>query len=314
MLQFLNGKEGELNMDLPNNPLVNSTLGLLDGDLKSQQDHTEGTKVWGSDSSLALATIKALSNGYNLIEIMSEFEKWHTDGKYTADGVVQTVGKTTNAAVLKFAETHDPFSSGGVEEDDNGSGALARMMPVVLYLYSQYGSEFLNNETAMLTLHQIAGLTHNNPRGLVGIGLYAIFIGQILDGFELESALDRAVGLAYEYYAEHEIFAKALPEYENLNTPDFVNKPMDEIIATGYIVNTLEAISWVLLNTDSYDAAMKLTLEIPGKSHAILPLIGTVAAVVYQKHDYPEDIVTFKMQEKLAILLNNADLSGKFTI
>ncbi|MCM0582303.1 ADP-ribosylglycohydrolase family protein [Weissella diestrammenae] len=301
-------------MDLPNNPLINSTLGLLDGDLKSQQDHTEGTQVWGSDSSLTLATINALSNGYNLIDIMNEFEKWYAEGKYTANGQIQTIGKTTQGAILRFSENHDPFSSGGIAEDDNGSGALTRMMPVILYLYSQYGSDFINNETAMLTLHQIAGLTHNHPRGLVGIGLYAILIGQILDGFDLEMALDRAVGLAYEYYSEHDIFAEALSEFENLNTPDFVNKPMKELKATGYIVDTLEVITWVLLNTDSYDAAMKLTVEIPGKSHAILPLVGTVAAIIYQQHDYPSDIVTHDMQTELETLLNKAVLSGKFAI
>ncbi|AVH75659.1 ADP-ribosylglycohydrolase family protein [Weissella koreensis] len=301
-------------MDLPNNPLINSTLGMLDGDLLTQKHLPLEQRRWSSGSSLALATIDALSISYDINKIMQAFEAWYEHGKYTVDGHIQTAGKTTKKALDDYLIKQDPFSSGGSLEDDNGSGALARMLPMVIYIYSHYGSDFVNNETAMLTLHQVAGLTHNHPRGLMGIGLYAILVGQILDGFDFENALDRAVGISYEYYSEHGLFAGFLKELDNLNTPDFSSQPQSALNGSGYIIDTLENLVWILLNTHSYQEAIQAADQVKGPSKKIVPIVGSVAALMYGR---PNDINVMKRFDAafdVKNMLFKANQSGEFVI
>ena len=100
-------------MTLPDNPLINSTLGLINGDLFAQKIIMGDGSQWGSDSSLTLATIASLSNGYILTDIMTQFSYWYTTGAYTADGAPQTAGDVTRLAIENFRQTQDPFTSGG---------------------------------------------------------------------------------------------------------------------------------------------------------------------------------------------------------
>lgn len=301
-------------MDLPNNPLINSTLGMLDGDLLTQKHLPLEQRRWSSGSSLALATIDALSISYDINKIMQAFEAWYQHGKYSVDGYIQTAGKTTQKALDNYLETKDPFSSGGISEDDNGSGALTRIMPMVIYIYSHYGSDFVNNETAMLTLHQVAGLTHNYPRGLMGIGLYAILVGQILDGFEFEMALDRAVGISYEYYSEHSLFAGYLKELDNLNTPDFSSQPQSALNGSGYIIYTLENLVWILLNTSSYQEAIQAADQVQGPSKKIVTIVGAVAALVYGQPNDAPIIERIESAPDVKKMLIRANQSGEFEI
>lgn len=301
-------------MDLPNNPLINSTLGMLDGDLLTQKHLPLEQRRWSSGSSLALATIDALSKNYDINEIMQAFEAWYKHGKYTVDGKIQPAGKTTKKALDTYLATQDPFSSGGISEDDNGSGALARIMPMIIYMYSRYGSDFVNNETAMLTLHQVAGLTHNYPRGLMGIGLYAILVGQILDGFEFETALDRAVGISYEYYSEHSLFAGFLKELDNLNTPDFSSQPQEALNGSGYIVDTLENLVWILLNTKSYQEAIQAADQVQGPSKKIVAIVGAVAALIYGRPIKADLSSRLEVAPKVKKMLIQASRSGRFEI
>lgn len=302
----------EINMDLPNNPFINSTLGLFDGDIQAAKLRGLDTTIWGSECALTLATIDAMSLNYNLNDIMNSFERWAQNGAYTADGEVRHIGRTTQQALERFAQAQDPFSSGGIADDDNGSGALTRMMPVIFYVYTKYGSDFINDEAAMLILHQVAGLTHNHPRGLMGIGFYAILVGQILDGFDFLNALDRAIGITYEYYAEHAIFMPFLSEFDNLNTPDFMNQSKDDLNVTGYVVQSLEALVWVFLNTTSYQEALDVTQTVPGKPEAIMPLIGSLGAVLYQKHTWPNLTDLLQQNPQLNAILQRGSQSGVF--
>lgn len=304
-------------MSLPDNPLINSTLGLINADLYAQKLNNELTPQWGADSSLNLATIASLSKGYDLNDIMTEFEAWYQHGKYTSDGQTQDarsaeIGRTTRIALEKYLQAHDPFSSGGQSETDNGNGALLRITPVVMFLQSQYGDDFVIDAPAMLILHQVGGLTHNHPRGLIAIGLYAMILNRLMAGAPLTIAIDNAIGMAYEYYAGAGVFVDELQAFERLNTPDFENMPIQDVIASDYVLDTLEATVWVLLNSHSYQDALNLAAQLPGDPTRVTMVVGAVAGIMYGHDQLPKSWLNDDEYRLIKEVLEQAANSGQF--
>jgi ADP-ribosylglycohydrolase len=304
-------------MSLPDNPLINSTLGLINADLYGQKLNNETALQWGADSSLNLATIASLSNGYNLTNIMDEFEAWYQTGKYTVGLTTQgmraeEISNTTRYALEKFLQTRDPFSSGGQTENDNDNGALMRITPVVMYLQSQYGEDFVSDAPAMLILHQIGGLTHNHPRGLIALGLYALLLNRLMDGLQLQVALDSAIGTAYEYYSGAKVFVDELQSFERLNTPDFGNMPIEDVSASDDIVDTLEAVVWVLVNSNSYQDALNLAAQIKGNPNHVAMLVGAVAGILYGHGQLPKSWLNDSEYSSIKEILEQAADSSQF--
>ncbi|MCS8561002.1 ADP-ribosylglycohydrolase family protein [Weissella cibaria] len=299
-------------MTLSDNPLINSTLGLINGDLFAQKIIMGDSSQWSSDSSLTLATIDSLSNGYILTDIMTQFTYWYTTGAYTADGAPQHAGDVTRMAIENFRQTQDPFTSGGRDESDNANGALLRITPVVLYLQATYGEDFIKDDPAMLTLHQVGGLTHNHPRSLIAIGLYAMLLNGLLSGMSLPAAFDFAISNSYEYYAKHAVFADELVAFEALNTPDFENMPIESLHASGYVVDTLAATIWVLLNSQNYEDALTLAAGLPGEPTRIMPLVGAVAGLMYHQAQLPTTWLNAHELTIVTRVLEKAEQSGRF--
>ena len=92
----------------------------------------EGT--WSDDSSMTLATLDSIKNGYDLEDIMDKFVDWFKEGEYTPFGEVFDVGMTTARAIYQYEKEFDVRTCGELSERSNGNGSLMRIMPVCLYL------------------------------------------------------------------------------------------------------------------------------------------------------------------------------------
>lgn len=268
-------------MDLPDNALKRTTLGLIHADLIVQNMYAQGKRDWRADGSLTLATIAALSRSYNLYTIMERFVSWYRRGTFTALGKRQPVGPVTELALKHYIKNHDPFSSGVVAGQDQGNAALLRITPMVLYLHAEYGPEFVNNEPAMLSLHQVTGLTHNQPLALMTNGFYAMLVNQLLEGQSLQVSFERAISQGYDYYARHHFFAGHLAAFNRLNLPDFKHTPQKDILASDQALDTLEAAIWVVFHSQSYQEALNLTGELGGHPARVLPLVGSLSALLF---------------------------------
>lgn len=263
------------------NDLDNITLGILQADLLVQELEGQPQADWRAAGSLTLATISSLSRGYNLAALMDQFTYWYLHADYTALRKKQVPGRVTEKAIQHYLDNRDPFSSGSLLPEDSENGALLRITPVVLYLHSEYGENFVTKDPAMLILHQICGVTHNTPRTLMAVGLYAMIVNQLLSGESLEVALDDAISSAFEYYAKHPIFAAELSAFDTLNTPDFKSLSVNDITASADVIDTLEAMLWVLLNTSDKFSALHLASELKGSPQRMLPLLGAMTGIMY---------------------------------
>ena len=213
--------------------------------------HNQPAGTWSDDTSLTLALLDSLvtCKGVDYRDIMDKFTSWLMYGEYTATGEVFDIGNSTSRAIMNYGRGMNPLECGGVTEYENGNGALMRILPIAYYLCARdyqdvgYQIEIVNN---------IASLTHQHSISLIGCDIYVrIAMKLITESQSLYQSIEQGVEEIISYYDK--IGAAGLEVYDRLrNMEHFSRLPKEVIRSSGYVVDTLEAVLWCLLNTDSF--------------------------------------------------------------
>ena len=117
--------------------------------------------TWSDDSSMVLATLDSIVNKkLDLDRMMLNFIEWQTNGKYTQDGFMFSIGNTTATSLNSYKNTLNTAICGQKSENSNGNGSLMRIMPIAIYLYDKYGVNALDNKENVKLVKDISALTH----------------------------------------------------------------------------------------------------------------------------------------------------------
>jgi ADP-ribosylglycohydrolase len=222
--------------------------------------YDEPVGTWSDDTSLTLCTMESLNDGYSLENIGKRFCQWLFEAYWTPYGYVFDAGVTTFLALERIHKDHIPASeSGSASEDDNGNGALMRILPAALYFHSLPLDHFLQN------IHEITAITHAHPRSLIGCGIYSLIVRKLLNGKSKKTAYNDAVNEALNYYNKDERFKNELKHFLRIVSHEIGTLPQEDIVTSGYIVETLESALWCFLQhsntSDIITTAVRLGLE-----------------------------------------------------
>lgn len=236
--------------------------------------------TWSDDTSMTLATLDALSAAEpNLNNIMDTFLDWNDNGAYTPYKRAYDQGAGTLVALQRYRQDGNAQTAGGSSELDNGNGALMRIVPAIFYARHKYGQNLMDNPQALEFLHQVAGLTHNHPRGHIAIGIYAAIMYQILNGIEKSVAIRNGIHQAYVRYMSMPKYAVELKPFERLIDAQFGTLPVTAINSSGYVVDTLEAVIWLLANYDNYEELIVEAVRLGDDTDSIAAIAGAVELV-----------------------------------
>lgn len=238
---------------------------------------------WGTQTSMSLTTVASLSHGYQLSDVMNHFQNWYKRNQFAPDQTLQRIDAITKKAMDNYTKNKDILASGVLEDSADSDDVLVRMLPVALYLHHEYGVSFINDEVAMMTLHRITGLTHNDEGVLVTVGMLSLILSQLLEKQSIRDAVENGLAFGFEYYSRHKVFKEELSAFEELNLPDFANIPINNITLDGRSASTLEAIIWSLLNSDSYTEAMHNAFLHGHVNNVVPTVVSAIAAIVYQE-------------------------------
>jgi len=237
---------------------------------------------WTDDSSLTLALLDSIckTDRLDLRHIMNCFVDWLDHGAYTPYGYAYDIGTGTLQAINAYKQGRDPYQCGSKSEQNNGNGSLMRIMPACLYCYEQ-GME--DNE-AIQAIHEVGSLTHAHIRPNIACGLYYFMVKAIVSGkgVSFKDRLQEGMDLGFAYYE------KALQDHENLAYYDrlrdlsaFAQVPAEKISSSGYVVDTLEAAVWAVVNTDSYESALLKAVNLGNDSDTVGAVAGGLAGLGY---------------------------------
>lgn len=243
--------------------------------------HRQPAGTWSDDTGLTLALLDSIAvrRGIDCRDIMDHFVLWMEDGEYTASGKAFDIGHTTAEAVRNYKCGINPPECGGAADDDNGNGSLMRILPVAFYLHLR---PELSVDEGMELVHLVSSLTHRHRVSLIGCGIYVSAALKLMaEGMTVKEGVKQGIGEAFRYY-ERRGWDEELFSYNRLRDLDiFASFSEKDIRSSGYVVDTLEAALWCLLNTDSFHDCVLKAVNLGDDTDTVGAVAGGLAGIYY---------------------------------
>lgn len=255
-------------------------------DYRGYGSHPVPAGTWSDDTSMTIATLDSLAYGLDYDDMMHRFCDWKHKAKYTATGEVFDMGITTNHALSRYIKGTPALECGCCDEYDNGNGSLMRIIPAALYC--KYKMPFASIEEHIDVIHKTSQLTHAHPRSVVGCGIYALILMELLS-WRNKSAIRLALSKANAYYDTLPEYKGELSHYMRVFQMCDELPVEDEIKSTGYVVTTLEAALWCLLTTNSYGECILKAVNLGNDTDTVAAVAGGLAGVLYGVEGIPSE-------------------------
>ena len=175
-----------------------------------------------------------------------------------------------------------------------------RILPVALYCVD---SNMSDNEIIEL-VSNVSSLTHGHEIGILACYIYVKYILFLINGCTKEEAYKKIKELDYSYFTND-----SLSVYDRLLKDDIRTLKLSDIKSTAYVVDTLEASFYVLLNCDNYRQSIIGAINLGNDTDTIAAIVGSMAGIIYGYNDIPE-----KWIDGLAKKDYLLDLASKFEL
>ena len=242
--------------------------------------------TWSDDTSMEIATIDSYINckGWNYEDIMNNFYAWLNDAKYTSRGITFDVGTTCLRAVKNYYYNGIPPLESGLDDmRSNGNGSLMRILPIAYYCFYKK----LNSDDTYELVKDISSLTHRHEISILGCYIYVIYVMKLLDNKDKYDAYKEIQNEDYSKFS-----SESLEYYKRILKADIYENVEDDIKSSGYVVDSLEASLWSLLNTDNYKDSIITAVNLGGDTDTIAAITGSMSGIIYGIESFPEDWVS----------------------
>lgn len=256
--------------------------------MRAYGTYNQPAGTWSDDTSMTLCLVDSLIKGLDYHDIMKNFANWLLKSEFTPYGETFDYGIATRKAVARFAEGVAPLECGGRGVYDNGNGSLMRILPLVFYLRSTYGTNFAQQAEAFEVIHQVSALTHAHERSLIACGIYLSIAAKLMDKMEPQTAVAQGIGQAKQFYEDQLRYKAEFMNFSRLLDKNFAKLSIDEINSSGYVVDTLEAAVWCLLNTSSYESCVLKAVNLGEDTDTVAAVAGGLAGLYYGYDNIPQ--------------------------
>ena len=175
--------------------------------------------------------------------------------------------------------TREPQAYPGLtREDSAGNGSLMRLAPVVLYFHPD---KYPDPHEAMVAAVDASRTTHGEPRCLDACRVFAWMLHVALSGEGREAVFD------------HRALLRACPDLhpdiQDVVAGSYREKDRDQIVSSGYVVQTLEAVLWVLWQGGSFREGALLAANLGGDADTVTAIYGQLAGALASEAGLPRD-------------------------
>lgn len=235
--------------------------------------------TWSDDSSLSFCLAESLSTAYDLRDVSNRFISWLDTGYWSARGEAFGLGRSTGAAITRLRNSSmHPSRAGLRREQDNGNGSLMRILPIVFYVKDKS-----SDERAWI-VSELSSLTHGHRRTQLACIFYIEIALNVLKGLDLHTAWrSAAIDFSSRYVSESE-----LSHFLMILSEDFPEIPAEMIHSSAYVIDSLEAAFWCLLNAKTYKDTILKAVNLGGDTDTIASITGGIAGLYYGEESIPE--------------------------
>ncbi len=231
---------------------------------------------WTDDTSMALALADSLiaHPGFDADDLMRRFVSWWQDGKYSCTGHCFDIGVTTSQALSRYRRTGDPFA-GSADEQTAGNGSLMRLAPVAL-------SALYDADEVRRIAREQSRTTHGAPQAVEACEWFADALRRAILGASRQEVL------AARPWAGH-------PAVAAMASGAWRGRPRVDVRSSGYVMHTIEAALWAIDQTETFEAAVLLAVNLGDDADTTGAVTGQLAGALYGQHSIPQ-----RWLEKLA--------------
>jgi len=252
-------------------------------DMLEYGTHNQPAGTWSDDSSLAFCLAESLLNGYNLEDIASKFLQWYNTEIWTPYGHVFDIGIATRNAIYQISKGTNPILCGGFEENDNGNGSLMRILPLAFYLQND-----TNLDLIFQKVKEISSITHAHFRSVFACFIYILYVLEILDGKDKNQAYQNMQSKVNGFISENDFNIQELHLFDRILKYDIATFSRDEIYSTGYVLYSLEASLWCVLNSNSYEETVLKAVNLGNDTDTTGAIAGGLAGLIYGFENIPK--------------------------
>lgn len=239
--------------------------------------HNVEAGVYSDDTSMTLATMDSIikQNGIiNYNDIADKFCNWVNNNEYTATNKIFDIGMTTKYALIKYFNNKiDATMCGGTNINENGNGSLMRMLPIALYCFYKN----IKDDNEIFTLvKNLSSITHAHDISILGCYIYVRYVISLLETKNKISSYNFIKKLDYSMFIE-----EVKLEYSRILFSDISTLNINDINSSGYVVDTLEAVFWIILNCSNYNESIIGAINLGGDTDTIGAITGSIAGILY---------------------------------
>lgn len=243
-------------------------------------DQLKGT--WSDDTSLTLCLAESIKEGLDLDKLAQKFIAWKNDNYWTARGWVFDIGIGTRMAIERLENGVEAVLAGGTGENDNGNGALMRILPLITFIKD------LDIDERFEWTKKVSSLTHGHIRSVMACFYYLEFAKKIMEGKEKFQAYQELQTEVLEYFKSRNIDVKEIELFKRLFEQDISLLNEVDIKSSGYVIHTLEASIWCLLKTTNYKEAVLKAVNLGNDTDTTGAITGGLAVLVYGIDNIPK--------------------------
>lgn len=237
--------------------------------------------TWSDDSSLAFCLAESLNKGYNLDDIALNFINWKQQGYWGAHHKVFDIGGATRFAIDRLIKGCSPLLSGGMMEDDNGNGGLMRIIPLVFVIQDLPVAERYKK------IKEVCAITHAHFRSVFSCFIYLEFALEILNGKAKDIAYSNMQQSVNAFAEENQFNPKELELFRRILKGNIKQEAEKAIHSGGYVLHTLEASLWCILNNRNYADAVLKAVNLGADTDTTGCVTGGLAGLLFGYDNIP---------------------------
>ncbi len=229
---------------------------------------------WTDDTAMALCLADSLiqCEGFDARDQMERYCRWRDEGLWSSTGICFDIGYTTAAALRRFEQTGDPYA-GSTDPLTSGNGSLMRLAPIPMFYVEDL------QKVAYYAVES-SRTTHASREAVDACRLFAVMVALALRGEPKHVILLET----YARYFESEDLAPAIAE---IAQGSYLRKKETDLIANGYVVNTLQAALWSFWQAENFRQAVLLAANLGYDSDTTAAVCGQIAGAFYGVEKIP---------------------------
>lgn len=211
----------------------------------------------------------------------------------------QNIGNTTLKVIVKLKNGVAAHESGLKNEQSNGNGSLMRMSPLIVFLSERTIEErfkFIKEESSITHAHNIS---------IIACFYFVEFGIKLLKGQDKNDVYKELQIEISEFLNKQSIPKSELSVFERLLVDNIFLKQEKDIKSTGFVLHTLEASVWCLLNSSSFEEAVLKAVNLGDDTDTTASVVGALAAIIYGKEAMPQKWIEKIVRKEDIIDLGN---------